>query len=103
MKGWFYLVGPLAIAFLALPAAEAKERKGHNYDDQDEHTTKVIVNPRNGGTSTLVPTGGGGGVLIDHRTGEASTVTPGGVVNHPQGGPPGQLTPGGTVEWPTNR
>jgi TPR repeat protein len=63
---------------------------------------KVVVNPVDGSTSTFVPSDPAGttGILIDHRTGQTGTVTPGGVVIPSQGGPPGTMTPGGTVIWP---
>lgn len=64
--------------------------------------SSVVINPRDGSTSTYVRDGSGtgSGTLIDHRTGQTSTAIPGGTVIPHQGGPPGQMTPGGTVEWP---
>jgi hypothetical protein len=77
-------------------------RNSSNNRDEREPSASIVVNPRDGSTSTYVRDGSGtgGGTLIDHRTGHTSTVVPGGTVIPSRGGPPGNLTPGGTVEWP---
>lgn len=77
-------------------------RYSSNHQDERETPVSIVVNPRDGSTSTYVRDGSGtgGGTLIDHRTGQTSTVVPGGTVIPSRGGPPGNLTPGGTVEWP---